>query len=264
MYAITLFDAPSRADTVSTKSSVIKLSSFANQLQKYVDARTNDPAFPKWFNFSTWKKYHDLKDYQGSSAIILEYSKRSDDEWRLISDALLATQFKTFVFDTIDGIAFVFPIDGVTQNNDYTRALSILAEIIGQEGMIAEPGATYLVRPKKGAVVYEMGTDVIDWHELKSDFASIPKDSLSKWRDEFATTQPTRDISPPKASKKPVVITQAAAKAQTVQAAKSNKAKFDELFDLVDEKMAAAERSAVEFQNAVIALKQCVQGRGGN
>lgn len=255
MYIISLFDAPSRNDTVSHYFTA-NIGGFEKALQKQIDARTNDPSAPKWFNFSTWKKYHDLKDYQGSSAIVLEYSKRSDAEWRRISDALTATQFKAFVFDTIDGIAFVFPIDGITQNNDYTRALSILAEIVGQTGMIAEPGATYLVRPKKGAVVYEMGTDVIDWHELKADFASIPKDSLSQWRDEFVTSQPTRDITPPKPAKAiSTVLTPAAKKAQQAQAAKSQKSIFDSLYDVIDEKMEAAEKSAAEFREAVEALK---------
>lgn len=256
-YVITLFEAPSRTDTVYG-AKPYSLADFPKALQEAIDRRTNDPSAPKWFNFSTWKKYHDLKDYQGSSAIVLEYSKRSEAEWGFIADAVLATQFKCFVFDTIDGVALVFPIDGVTQNNDYTRALSILSEIIGQEGMIAEPGATYLVRPKKGAVVYEMGTDVIDWHELKADFASIPKDSLSQWRDEFVTRQLTRDITPPKPTKPDeiaAILTPSARKAQQAQAAKSQKSIFDSLYDVIDEKMEAAEKSAAEFREAVEALK---------
>lgn len=114
-------------------------------------------------------------------------------------------------------------------------------------------------------MVFELGTDVLDFDELKNDFSFVPKDSLSKWRTDFATAQPTRDIIPPK-PKRLAVITPAAQKAHQTHIAKTQKSKFDELFDLVDEKMTAAEKSAIEFREAVKALKivtRNLQANGG-
>jgi hypothetical protein len=260
MFTISLFDAPSRTDEVVNQI-IVGEPALAIGLQKQIDLRTNNPSAPTYFSFATWRRYHELGCYQGSSAIVLEYSKRSDAEWELIADAITATGYKALVFDTVKGVAFAFPITNCTKPGTYTRALQVLAELIGQKGLVSEPGATYLVRPKKGAQVVEMGSDVINADQFIPEFSAIPNNTLADWMEPFTSSQPGRNVSPPKP---------AIAKAQIPSTALANakitvtpKSVLDQFFDEVDDSLTGVATQFEAIGKTFLSLAEKARKQGG-
>jgi hypothetical protein len=271
MFTISLFDGPSRTDTV-VHTTQTDFDQATVALQKHIDQRTQDTNYPTYFSFANWSGPHELSYYKGSTGIVLEYSKRTDAEWAAIKTAIDFTGFRAYVFETRKGMAFVFPTTNCLYPNTYSRMAGILAELVGQKGLVAEPGATYLVQPKKGATVWDIGSDILPENFIET-FRHVPNNTLAEWREPFVSAVPTRMSVPVQAQITTnsnghisgyEMTNRAGSKFTIAAKAQSQKALFDSLFEAVDDRMKAAEQSAAELRAAVMVLKNTFRENGGS
>lgn len=164
-----------------------------NKVQSVVALDANNPAqsirtlireqrdkigAPRLWNMSSWMGSHHMDNFVAASAISLEYKETHRAAVRAVLEQL---DYKCFLIDTRNGFAVLFPLTVPVDRGQYVRLVAVLSTIIGSYGLSGGCQAgTFAFYPTDTAKVIEIGSDIIDTHQFKSDTFSMDAD-VGEW-----------------------------------------------------------------------------------
>ena len=184
------------------------------ELNALIKEQSNKTGQPHFWSFSSWDGGPSKANHKEASAIVLEYDKTCDSP--AIGNAIRNTSLECFIVQTARGYAFIFPLDEAVLYGRYYRLVAVLAEMIGQYGLInSTPGAQHLFYVEDNQKVFHIAGDAIaaDFHFQTTDLKE-PVETWSSPAPSASAAQPTPAI-----------------KEQLLAQTWISKAKFDDLFD---------------------------------
>lgn len=234
-----------------------KIESLTNpvtELNDLIKEQSDKTGQPHFWSFSSWRGGPSKANHIEASAIVLEYDKTCD--FAKIGQAIRDTDLECFIVQTARGYAFIFPLDEPVLYGRYYRLVAVLAEMVGQHGLInSSPGAQHLFYVEDNQKVFHIAGETIpaDFHFQTTDLS-----------------EPVETWSSP-APANPIIKAHDAIEAEAFArqrqdraiAATTNgisKAKFDDLFDALEAGTDQLVRNAAMVQKLAAKLRQQMEG----
>ncbi|ALR21897.1 hypothetical protein ATN00_17965 [Sphingobium baderi] len=194
---------------------------------------------PRFWSFCDWNGEHGKAHYLNASAIVLEYVDGVD--FKAIVSGIESLDLLSWIMETENGYAFVFPLGTDIEAAQYTRIASVLAEVFAQPYLVdGSAAATFLFTPldnKKAQTLHSgqpiSGSFISETYEVKTD--------VTKWYFNSASTFIEGG------NIKPEAIAPTVAKPQF---------RFDDAFDRMDDAIVILAASLEEFGKAATEFRK--------
>ena len=212
-----------------------------NALIKMQSTRIKQPRF---WSFCDWNGAHGKAYFVNASAIALEYVDGVD--FKAVVDGIEALDLLTWIIETENGTAFVFPLETDIESAQYTRIASVLAEAFAQPYLVdGSAAATFLFTPrdgKKASVLHAgkpiSGSFISETYEVRAD--------VTNW---YFSPAPTFDVVAESKANGVAIATQAAPTFR-----------FDEAFDRMGDAIVMLAASVEEFGKAATQIRKQMDG----
>lgn len=251
-----------------------------NMLIKQQSTRIKQPRF---WSFCDWNGEHGKAHYINASAIVLEYVDGVD--FKAVVEGIEALDLLTWIIETENGYAFVFPLETDIEAPQYTRIASVLAEAFAQPYLVdGSAAATFLFTPRDGkkalvlhdgqpisgsfiSETYEVKTDVSKWYYNPITESKIAHDRITKLA--IAKADPNFTVTVDDAGHvagfgiKGEAIARAEADQKLAKSINAVAAKrtFDDLFEPLAYATDEAIASVIKVQNQLAELRRNMEGQ---